>query len=124
MAIRKLASAAMDVSDGLLTDLRKLCVASHCGARLQLESLPQSVALTTTFGALLAEHHALQGGDDYELLFTASHENLLPLQAALAAANVICTPIGCITDDAAVQCYRKGELVLIKAAGFEHFAGV
>jgi thiamine-monophosphate kinase len=117
-----LASSAMDVSDGLLTDLQKLCAASRCGAHLQLESLPPSVSLTSVFGASLAENYALQGGDDYELLFTVPHQKLLHFEAAIAVAGVVCTQIGHIVDGEIVECYRNGIPVPVANAGFDHFA--
>ena len=70
MALRGVASAAMDVSDGLLGDLGKLCDASGVGAILELEQLPLSPALLASFDATQAERFALGGGDDYELVFT------------------------------------------------------
>ena len=121
VSLRKLASAAMDVSDGLLTDLRKLCAASRCGATMQLESLPASEALSNVFGESRAEELALQGGDDYELLFTVSDKNLEQLDSVIAATGAACTRIGQITDTLTVQCYRNGMPVEVKNAGFDHF---
>lgn len=121
-SIRQLASAAMDVSDGLLTDLNKLCAASGYGAHVDLEALPTSSALLATFGAQAAERYALTGGDDYELLFTVSSKNLLQLEVAIAELPVRCTPIGHIVDGSEVQCCRRGELVIVNAQGFDHFA--
>jgi thiamine-monophosphate kinase len=68
LAERRLATAMMDLSDGLSTDLPRLCAASQVGARVELNSLP------TSSGARLVEAQklALHGGDDYELLFTVS----------------------------------------------------
>lgn len=123
-SIRQLASAAMDVSDGLLTDLNKLCAASGYGAHVDLESLPTSPALLTTFGAQTAERYALTGGDDYELLFTVSSKKLLQLEAAIAELPVRCTPIGRIVDGEEVQCCRRGELVTVAVQGFDHFAQI
>lgn len=120
--IRRLASAAMDVSDGLLTDLGKLCAASRCGAHLDLEALPVSQALTAAFGGRAAERHALLGGDDYELLFTVSGDRLLQLEAAIAGLSVRCTPIGRIVEGNAVQCFRQGEPSTVRGEGFDHFA--
>lgn len=122
--IRTLASAAMDVSDGLLTDLGKLCAASGCGAHIDLDALPVSHAAITTLGQQLAEHNVLVGGDDYELLFTVAHENLLSLESAIAGAAVRCTPIGRIMTGEGVQCFRRGEQVAVNAAGFDHFAQI
>lgn len=120
--IRTLASAAMDVSDGLLTDLSKLCAASGCGAHVDLDALPVSHAAVATFGQQAAEQHALAGGDDYELLFTVAHEKLLSLESAIADVAVTCTPIGRITTGSGVQSFRRGELVTVDAAGFDHFS--
>ncbi len=120
-AIRTLASAAMDVSDGLLTDLNKLCVASHCGAHLDLEALPKSEALLASFGVALAEQYALSGGDDYELLFTVPGDRLLQLEAAIANLPVRCTPIGRMLAGGGVACFRQGEQVSCGVAGYDHF---
>ncbi len=114
----------MDVSDGLLTDLGKLCAASGCGAHFDLDALPVSHAAITTLGQQLAEHNVLVGGDDYELLFTVAHENLLSLESAIAGAAVRCTPIGRIMTGEGVQCFRRGEQVAVNAAGFDHFAQI
>lgn len=120
--IRTLASAAMDVSDGLLTDLNKLCAASACGAHLDLEALPQSAAMLATFGKQDAERYSLFGGDDYELVFTVPSDRLLQVEAAIADLDVRCTPIGRITEDCYVQCFRHGEAVVMTGVGFDHFA--
>ncbi len=120
--IRKLAGAAMDVSDGLLVDLNKLCAASACGAHLDLETLPRSPAMLATFGAAEAQRCALSGGDDYELLFTVPYERLLQLEAAIADLSVQCTPIGRIVEVGGVQCFSGGEPVSTPTGGFDHFA--
>ena len=120
--LKAVATAAMDISDGLLTDLRKLCVASSCGADLQLERLPISLSLRAVFGEITAEHLALQGGDDYELLFTIPPERLTDLQSITAELGVQCTQIGRITLNAKVQCYREQLPVEIPDTGFDHFA--
>lgn len=120
--IRMLANAAMDISDGLLTDLNKLCAASVCGAHIDLEALPHSAAMLATFGKHDAERHSLFGGDDYELLFTVPSARLLQVEAAIADLDVRCTPIGRITNDGDVQCFRHGEKVFMTGAGFDHFA--
>ena len=121
-SMRCLATAAMDISDGLLTDLRKLCAASACGAKLDLEALPQSLALNATFGSQAAQRYTLFGGDDYELLFTLPRERLAQLEAASAMLCVPCTPIGQIVSGSDVQCFNHGQLTEIQGAGFDHFA--
>lgn len=119
--LRLHASAAMDVSDGLLTDLRKLCVASGCGARLQLEQLPASPALQAMFDAERCEQLMLCGGDDYELLFTIAPSQLPVIAQAIALSGVTCTQIGVLDKSSAVSCLRNDEHVTINDTGFDHF---
>jgi len=66
LAKKRLAGAMMDLSDGLSTDLPRLCAASGTGARIEADSLPR----TPLAEAEVARTLALHGGDDYELLFT------------------------------------------------------
>jgi len=120
--IRHLASAAMDVSDGLLTDLSKLCAASECGARLNLDALPVSAALQAVYGEPAAQQYALFGGDDYELLFTLPRDRLLQLQQVCSELQVACTPIGEVIAGHAVECFRHGEAVVVRGAGYDHFS--
>lgn len=115
------AGAAMDVSDGLLGDLARLCAASGAGARVDLERLPVSAELTRRFDPHERERFILQGGDDYELLFT------LPAQQAEAIADTlspICpvTCIGVIESQAGVRCTRNGVPTNLTGAGYDHFA--
>ena len=112
------ATAAMDVSDGLLGDLAKLCLASGVGARIDLDALPVSPALATVHDRERCERYVLEGGDDYELLFT------LPPGAdagALAGAGVAVTCIGRIEGTAGVHCVRGGRDVPYAARGYDHF---
>lgn len=71
LAEKRLATAMMDVSDGLSTDLPRLCAASHVGARIEVDSLPISSHAPLPEARKLALH----GGDDYELLFTVNARN-------------------------------------------------
>lgn len=124
LRLKLVVSSAMDVSDGLLTDLRKLCAASHCGADLQLDSLPYSKPMNSVFGAAGAEHLALHGGDDYELLFTVPADAVIALQAIMTETGVPCTEIGRITRNGGVQCYRSQDAVVVEEGGYDHFAVV
>lgn len=121
--LRALASAAIDVSDGLLADLGHICERSGCGARVDLELLPQSEAMHATFAAEECERMSLSGGDDYELLFTVPSERMLEVESALASAQLRCTPIGRIVEGAGVTCYRAGHAVKVAQRGYDHFAG-
>jgi len=90
LALRGLASAAIDVSDGLLADLGHICAASRTGARLDLDRLP------LPDGALdVASHDSLLGsGDDYELCFTVPPQHAPTLPALAASAGCAVTRIG------------------------------
>jgi thiamine-monophosphate kinase len=114
-ALREIASAAMDVSDGLLTDLDKLCAASGCGARVDVAAIPQSAALAATFDPDACVNFALAGGDDYELLFT------IPPAYVARAEALGCTRIGDITADGSVVCLRDGREYRPQRRGYEHF---
>ncbi len=78
LALRDLATAAIDLSDGLQVDLQRLMSASGLGAEVQVERLPLDPSLIERCGIDRARSLALLGGDDYELCFTA------PMQAAAA----------------------------------------
>lgn len=123
--LRTVATAAMDVSDGLLTDLKKLCAASGCGAQLNVDLLPESAAMRELFEADDGLQYALAGGDDYELLFTLPPERAAAVLSKLQLQQRV-TQIGVITaatgEDSSVQCLRDGQPFRIKRAGYDHFA--
>jgi thiamine-monophosphate kinase len=119
--LRTLATAAMDVSDGLLTDLQKLCAASRCGARLDIDALPPSAAMRELFDADTAIDYALAGGDDYELIFTVPPDRLSELSAQRNPALPL-TKIGVITAGSGVQCERQGAPFTPRHTGYDHFA--
>lgn len=117
--LRTRASAAMDVSDGVLTDLQKLCTASGCGARIEIDQLPLSHALQEHFSRDEADRFALTGGDDYELLFTVPADQIAAIQEE---AQMPITQIGVITSDRRVVCFRGNQQVEPPTAGYDHFA--
>jgi len=125
-ALRQLASSAMDVSDGLLADLGKLCQASSCAAVLHLDRLPASPAMQALFGGGASERFALAGGDDYELLFTLAPDRAGDLKW-LADCGVQCTRIGemvqALPGVSPVRCVRAGMPVDVDAPGYDHFVG-
>jgi len=120
MALRGVASAAIDVSDGLLGDLGKLCDASGVGAILELEQLPLSRALLASFDATQAERFALGGGDDYELAFAVPRGAVSEMETSLATIGRI-TRIGEIVTGHGVRCQRAGQTVEPEIAGYDHF---
>jgi thiamine-monophosphate kinase len=120
-ALRTIASAAMDISDGLLGDLEKLCAASECGARIELEALPSSTAMRALFDPEECLRLALTGGDDYELLFSVAPANAAAVRArAIAGTPVV--RIGAITAERGVRCFLGGKIHEVECTGYDHFA--
>ena len=118
-AIRSFATSAMDISDGLLTDLDKLCAGAYVGASVDIDWLPVSAALHDTFDDDECLDFTLAGGDDYELLFTVSPSDM----HHLAQLPTSCTVIGEITAEQQVICRKSNEPVAVKRRGYDHFAG-
>jgi thiamine-monophosphate kinase len=94
LALRELASAAIDVSDGLLTDLGRLLAAGGVGATVDAARLPLADAALACCGEAEARRLALAGGDDYELCFTVPAALQAELPSRLAGAPVPITHIG------------------------------
>jgi len=67
------ATSALDISDGLMQDVRHLCQASQVSMEIDVQALPLSEALVNTYGQEQALSYALTGGDDYQLAYTAAH---------------------------------------------------
>lgn len=115
-ALKGIASACLDVSDGVAQDLGHLLAASGVGATLALDALPLSPALQAidpAFAVILA----LTSGDDYELLFTAPPGQ----REAVAALPFACTCIGQITGATGLVLMRNGQPVDMAIAGYTHF---
>lgn len=122
----KYATAAMDISDGLVGDFRKLCDASGHGALLDVTKVPLSDAAqdwlsvdSSWFPKLLC------GGDDYELLFTVSPENLGSFLAEMADVSVQVTEIGEILsrDEGIRFIGAEGVELTLSGGRYEHFQG-
>jgi thiamine-monophosphate kinase len=120
-ALRTLASAAIDVSDGLVADLGHLCAASACGAVVDTQDVPLSAELAAVCPAQLALDYALTGGDDYELCFSAPRERAGAIEAVLAAVGTPVQRIGRLVAGSGVQAVRNGEAVDLVRRGYEHF---
>ena len=121
-ALRGLATAAIDVSDGLAADLGHLCHESGAGAEIDVTCLPLSATARARLDAepdLIAT--VLGGGDDYELLFTAPAARRRAVEAAAARAGVAVREIGRITAQEGVSIRAgDGSLITLDRPGFEH----
>jgi thiamine-monophosphate kinase len=120
-ALRGIASAAIDVSDGLHADLAKLLASSAAGARLDLADLPLSDALLRSFGREGALALALNGGDDYELCFTAPQARRAAVLQAATATSCAVKEIGVIEKQRGLRCFDRGRAVTIPDSGYDHF---
>jgi thiamine-monophosphate kinase len=107
------ASAAIDLSDGLLGDLSKLLIASGVGGELEIDSLPLSDELRSGFAVTAQHQFALSGGDDYELCFTASANDVSDI------ADV--TLVGRVTETEGLICRLHGDIVEMHDSGYRHF---
>ena len=112
-ALNSLASAAIDVSDGLAGDLGKILQASGVGAEVDIEKIPLSDALCERFDVARRQQFALTGGDDYELCFTARAEAVADIPSI--------TEIGTITDSPKIQFRLHGDVVEVTDSGYRHF---
>jgi thiamine-monophosphate kinase len=123
LALNGLASAMLDVSDGLLGDLGHILKASDVGAEIDAAMLPLTPLTGGCHDVATATKAFLSGGDDYELLFTAAAAKRA---AVLAAAQRTATPVHRIGRIAAAGrlCLRHpdGHVETLSATGFDHFA--
>ena len=123
-ALRGVASAAIDVSDGLLGDLGHILDASSVGATLDAAAAQGLLACTEITDANTRLDLALAGGDDYELCFTAPAAQHAAVLQAAQQAGVRVTRIGCIDAEPGVRVRdTQGRAIARRFASFDHFAG-
>jgi len=123
-SVRTLASASMDVSDGLAADLAKLCRTSRVRADIEVARVPLSDAAGAAVAADAALiEPALTGGEDYEILCTVPAANAAAYQRAAAAAGVVVTEIGrVVAGEAALRFLDKSQQPLsFTQSGWSHF---
>ena len=123
LSLRGLATAAIDVSDGLVADLGHICRTSAVGAAVDATAVPLSPEARN----LLSERGDLServftGGDDYELLFTARPEDASRLLAVSEKLSLPLTRIGrTIEGDSPVLMSESGEIISLATSGWRHF---
>jgi len=120
--LRGLASACIDLSDGLAADLGHILAASAVGARIDLRRLPLTPAYDTAF----VDHGwelALAAGDDYELCFTIPPTQDLAFRRVSLEFGVACAYIGDIEAEVGLRMIdAAGQPYTLKRAGYDHFA--
>jgi thiamine-monophosphate kinase len=119
--IRDIASAALDISDGLVADLQHICTASDLGAVIDVENIPLSPALQSLNNQQLAYEWALSGGDDYELCFTVPPDKMPEVAMLVAQGKLKATVIGEMIPGTQVLCEYEGKPFALKRGGYQHF---
>jgi thiamine-monophosphate kinase len=115
--LRGLASACIDVSDGLAADLGHILERSGVGAKVEWMRIPKDPAFQTVKDEQLLRRCVLSGGDDYELLFTAPASKRASVEALGGAAR-----IGEITSGSDLQVLDGTGQRIQPPPGFDHFA--
>ena len=120
-ALAGVAAAAIDISDGLLADIRHVLEASQCGAQLNVDAIARSPVLQSLDEAA-ALACQLNGGDDYELCFTVDADRVEAVYRAAEACRLPLSEIGIIEPSPGVRCVRDdGSPFAPAVEGFDHF---
>ena len=119
--LRQFATAAIDISDGLVQDLQHILDASQVGAHIIMSQIPLSAQNLSVFGEKQAQSFALTAGDDYELCFTVNPDNREKLERTFVTANTRITQIGYITADKSLQVKNEDQLIEFENRGYDHF---
>ena len=120
-ALRNIASAAIDISDGLASDLAHIAKQSGCKAVIDVDALPLSDVLRKNTSPEQSLALALSGGEDYELCFTVSPQALGSIENALKNTNTPFACIGQMQSGEGISFQRDNHALDINFKGFEHF---
>lgn len=120
-SLRSLASSAIDLSDGFISDIGHILKASAVGAVVEVSNIPLSLALQDSVSEEHALGYALTGGEDYELLFTVPEAQKGALETALSHAGAKFVRVGQICAGNKLKLQRNGEPFTPPYHGFEHF---
>lgn len=121
--IGEFATAAIDISDGLLADLNHILQGSGVGAMINLEELPISEVLHRWAGEKISREWALRGGEDFELCFTVPALLEPKLNWALRQHEVSVTCIGQISQESGIVLVDDGQITGAEPLGYNHFSG-
>lgn len=123
IALRGIASSAIDISDGLLADLEHILQRSQVGATLEFTALPTLPVAQAYLHEKVAVDCVLAGGDDYELCFTAAPDKRDAVRSAAKTAGVAVTRIGQLLAAPGLTVIdADGQPLPIEHTGYDHFA--
>ena len=111
---------AIDISDGLISDLNHICKLSQVGARIEIDRLPIEPVVRANFGDKSLEL-ALSGGEDYELLFTASAQTIDKVKTAVSCPVTVIGEIVADETGKVTLVDSNGNLFHLQKVGWEHF---
>ena len=122
LLLRNYASSCIDISDGLIADLRHITDSSHVAAAITFEKIP----LSTDFKLNITDENlslplVLSGGDDYELCFTIPEDKQSEFENIAEAQNFQVTCIGEIEAGEGIRCLVEGDEIELHGTGYEHF---
>ena len=121
-ALAGIATAAIDVSDGLFADADRMLLASEAGGVVEINAIPLSAALRDfTDDEDVLIRLALAGGDDYEICFSAAPENEQKVLALADSTGVEISRIGSVRQGAGLTCQRDGNATDFQHHGYKHF---
>lgn len=121
LALRGVASAAIDISDGLAADLGHILEAAGVGATIRAADLPLSSAMSRAVEREDAWRMALCTGDDYELCVTVPPERVSLLEKRRAVLGCPIRAIGCIETQVGLRCRREDGTAFAGGSGYRHF---
>lgn len=123
--LRTYATAALDISDGLVKDLKRLAAGAGSAIDVRFSALPLSAALQSALAASAdtVRTAVLSGGDDYEVLFAVTEGDIPALKRAAREAGVVITEVGRLVAGNGVRVLDDiGLEIAISSSGFDHFA--
>ena len=114
LKLKGIASAAIDISDGLLQDLKHICVASEVGAKIELSDIPTSFNVDPSISEI-------NSGDDYEICFTSNSENEAIVKGISEELGIKISLIGKTNDSKAIRVLDKEGNDVPIGSGYSHF---
>lgn len=122
LALRDIATAAIDLSDGLGSDLEKLLKCSGRGGKINVQNLPLHPSLNSAYNQNQAIQLALNGGEDYELCFTAPGNQRLQIETIASTAGIQISRIGSVQSTKGLELVSfDHQTTDFKIQGFQHF---